>query len=788
MKKNRGFTLLELIGVMIVLAIISMLVIPQIIAVLRNSKEDLYKEQVNLILDAAKNYGVDHYDELDEINITFLTLDKLISSGYIETEKAVDPRTDSEMKGCVMVSYEFNSKKYNYEYLEDCDRNKYANKLELSDNYSGDWQAEVTVHVETGYLGTDESTTYRYCVSTTKCNPNIGVDAASGDVSVDTESENSYVCAVSVTSSGAESEVQCVGPFKVDKTAPVLTIPGDEELDSLITTYDVMKGVSAVDNVTPSNQIQITVSGSVSLGKLGPYVLTYTAKDKAGNVAIKKRTVTIVDITNPEINVAISGNPYNDYGWATNGVDVYVSATDLGGSGVAGYRYCISDAKCTPNTWVGGKSTDTIHVTKEGTTGTVCVQAQDGAGNTSDVKCTSSNMKIDMTDPSCELNVAGDTVNGWYIGNAVVTFKSKSDDVTSYNITNNSSPSYGSTSSYTVNYDTEGTTIYGYVRDKAGRVGKCTTVVYRDTSSPTCGLKIDTSESANGWRNQSTSVSFDWKSNDVTSYNVTTNSWASYDGNSSTTVNWETSGQSVYGYVKDRAGHTGSCSTSVKINWSGPSAPSVSTDGKTGYLSGGSDDQGICWYQVDGTRQTSGTFTNLTYGNHTAYAVDCAGNVGTGQPFTIQPKVTTKTGQSSCVWQCNDPNGKNCGQGGTNCNSKKVISMNTINATAQYTSATSISAHFWGKFNTGSAWLGIGSYRYMCLSNHHGTDTGEGYCKSSSQQIKSRNDVWDTRSNVSFDVTLTLNNPSGCYDLMIFASGQTGAHITATIPNVVCTG
>ena len=778
--KRSGFTLIELIAVMVILAIISFLVVPSIVKVMKDSKEKLYQEQVDLVLTAAKNYGVENYDELDEVNLTFLTLDKLISSGYIENDEAIDPRNNQAMDGCVMVSYNQSNKKYDYEYIPGCNKDKYLNVLNMSDNYTGDWQSEVVVNIQTSYLANDANTTYRYCVSTTKCSPNIGVDEPSGSISVDVESESTYVCAVSVTSTGHESETKCSGPFKVDKTAPVLTIPGNENLDSLVETYDFNKNVSAVDNVTPANQLTITRSGNISLGTLGTYTLTYTVKDKAGNVAIKKRTVNVVDVTDPQIQLAVAGSPFDANGWAKSGFKAAVSITDLGGSGVAGYKYCVSTAKCTPSTQVA-KSSDQISADIDGTSIYVCAYGLDGSGNTSDTKCVGP-YKVDKTDPTCSLKTSGNKVGEYFTQNATIAFNTYSSDVVSKGITTSTSASY-SNATGTQSSDTNGQVWYGYVKDQSGRTGSCSVTVKRDTTAPTCSLKIDTSTSENGWYTQNVSVSFNSKSSDVTSYDVTTSSSASYNGNTSTTLS---SSGTAYGYVKDRVGLTGSCNSSsvgaINIDKSAPNAPSVSVNGKTATLSASDNgSSNICAYRIDGGSWQSGnSFSGLGFGSHTAQVKDCAGNTSGTSSFTVNASASISTGGSGCWWSSGS------------CTGKSWHPSSTITNVSASTSGTSVTFTVTISIYMSQSWLhnGTGYARYMCLANHHTSQTASGNCVSNGVLLRadfpSESEWWKTYSTHTYTKSLTINNPSGCYDLQVYGTSATNAHISGNIINAVC--
>ncbi|MEG1647489.1 MAG: prepilin-type N-terminal cleavage/methylation domain-containing protein [Bacilli bacterium] len=58
MKKNKGFTLIEVIGVIIILSIIILTVVPIVLDSLSDSKETLFKTQIEEIESAAKAWGV----------------------------------------------------------------------------------------------------------------------------------------------------------------------------------------------------------------------------------------------------------------------------------------------------------------------------------------------------------------------------------------------------------------------------------------------------------------------------------------------------------------------------------------------------------------------------------------------------------------------------------------------------------------------------------------------------------------------------------------------------------
>lgn len=57
--KNKGFTLVELLAVIVLLSLLVMIAVPAITGILKESKEDLYNTQLKQIEAAAKNWASD---------------------------------------------------------------------------------------------------------------------------------------------------------------------------------------------------------------------------------------------------------------------------------------------------------------------------------------------------------------------------------------------------------------------------------------------------------------------------------------------------------------------------------------------------------------------------------------------------------------------------------------------------------------------------------------------------------------------------------------------------------
>ena len=124
---KKGFTLAELIGVIVVLALISLITIPAVSKILKQNKKELCENQMRNIIEAARSYGAENIFALpsEDGDVKTITLGDLIDGGYISgnienpvTKEIIDP--DSE------IYITKNVKKINYELSSDfnCDIDK----------------------------------------------------------------------------------------------------------------------------------------------------------------------------------------------------------------------------------------------------------------------------------------------------------------------------------------------------------------------------------------------------------------------------------------------------------------------------------------------------------------------------------------------------------------------------------------------------------------------------------------------------------------------------------------
>ena len=108
---KKGFTLVEILAVLVIIAVVSLIGTVSITGVRRKMEENLFKNKLGEIISAASKWGEDNKSELD----TTKTVGFLITSGYLETEEAINT-TKYDQYTC---GSETNDKKDVTGYIED---------------------------------------------------------------------------------------------------------------------------------------------------------------------------------------------------------------------------------------------------------------------------------------------------------------------------------------------------------------------------------------------------------------------------------------------------------------------------------------------------------------------------------------------------------------------------------------------------------------------------------------------------------------------------------------------
>lgn len=114
MKKKNGFTLVEVLGVIVILGLLALLVIPAIDKTVKESNQTLYQAQLSTIIEGAKNWSSDHINELPINNGSItVTLEILQAGGYVPLD-IKNPITEQPFPSDLIVRITEKNSQYQY--------------------------------------------------------------------------------------------------------------------------------------------------------------------------------------------------------------------------------------------------------------------------------------------------------------------------------------------------------------------------------------------------------------------------------------------------------------------------------------------------------------------------------------------------------------------------------------------------------------------------------------------------------------------------------------------------
>lgn len=122
---KKGFTLIEVLAVLVILGIITALTYPVITKMIDESKEKAYTVQIDSIKDSARKWAIDNASKLATNRYIAVDISELVRLGYItKDENIIDPRnSEHTLNGCVRINYSDLYSQYQYEYVEPCPKN-----------------------------------------------------------------------------------------------------------------------------------------------------------------------------------------------------------------------------------------------------------------------------------------------------------------------------------------------------------------------------------------------------------------------------------------------------------------------------------------------------------------------------------------------------------------------------------------------------------------------------------------------------------------------------------------
>lgn len=116
---KKGFTLVELLAVLVIVGIVAGITTPVVSKMIKSSKQKAYDNQISFIERKAMEWSVSNSESLD---LFYVTIEELANTGYIDEEHLTDPRNGKRLTGCVKISKDPTFDQYVYSYGNYCDK------------------------------------------------------------------------------------------------------------------------------------------------------------------------------------------------------------------------------------------------------------------------------------------------------------------------------------------------------------------------------------------------------------------------------------------------------------------------------------------------------------------------------------------------------------------------------------------------------------------------------------------------------------------------------------------
>lgn len=114
---KKGFTLVEIIGVIIILGLVAILIIPNVTDIIKDTNNLANDNQIATIKEAADLYSINNdLGKYPEEKI--ITFDTLISSGFLKNDDIL--KDGERITGCVKYKWLENFNGYEFKYDKDC--------------------------------------------------------------------------------------------------------------------------------------------------------------------------------------------------------------------------------------------------------------------------------------------------------------------------------------------------------------------------------------------------------------------------------------------------------------------------------------------------------------------------------------------------------------------------------------------------------------------------------------------------------------------------------------------
>lgn len=132
---KKGFTLVEVLGVLVILGVIMLLILPNIGGVTKKSKEQLYEMQIKTIKEAGRIFVTDYANILPIENGDSFTIElKLLKDLDIINQNMQNPKTEKYFDDDMLITFTNNNDNYEIEVYPN-DRDTYEKEIEYKKHF-----------------------------------------------------------------------------------------------------------------------------------------------------------------------------------------------------------------------------------------------------------------------------------------------------------------------------------------------------------------------------------------------------------------------------------------------------------------------------------------------------------------------------------------------------------------------------------------------------------------------------------------------------------------------------
>ena len=281
---KKGFTLAELLGVLVILGAILLIAIPVVDQTIKSGKEDLYQEQIDSIKTSLQLW-MSNNQKPDVGEKIVLSLSQLKESGAVALD-ITNPKTNELFPNDMILEISNNNGIIEYE-VDVTGNNKEDYTLLPSISLNGNVleyvevdSTNVTTYDDSGVIVKDSSGNV------------ISTVSQSTTPTFDITKRGIYLRKYTATFNGY-TNVAYRTIIVRDTTGPEIGFVGSLTLTyEESRTYDYDNDIVVTDN--SGENVTVTVEHNIS-PLVGDYTIEYIATDSSGNVTTKSRKVTITE-------------------------------------------------------------------------------------------------------------------------------------------------------------------------------------------------------------------------------------------------------------------------------------------------------------------------------------------------------------------------------------------------------------------------------------------------------------------------------------------------------------